>query len=225
MFLLRGLQFIFTGVMYMLHRNHARNDVQRDFRGIVIAGSGDDDAFPIDQNIAAQNAKDPSLSCDMRRFIRTAVRDQGRIAGDPCVAADLPGHDASTVFRDRILFQYGVPLDISASARARIPPQRCIATYAAFFRGDGIIIQPTFALAAQIVFTLNKPSQLTGANVFLYIPQCPDAVQPRVLRMGDIGDFIFFVAYLASPLSLFCLAGDLADNSVSTYSLMIPSAL
>lgn len=61
-------------------------------------------------------------------------------------------------------------------------------------------------------------------NVFSDVSKSSNAMQPWVLWMGDIGNLILS-NYLATPRSFLVFAGDFSDNSVSTYSLMMFSAL
>ena len=103
-------------------------------------------------------------------------------------------------------------------------PQDGVSVHIGFFSHDSVSRNPALALLAQIFLRLYKAAQVTGMDVLPHIPQSPDAVQPRILGMGDVGDFILFLIHLASPRSFLDLAGGLTDSSVSTYSLIMESA-
>lgn len=90
-------------------------------------------------------------------------------------------------------------------------------------RRNGVLKNPTRAILAQIFLGLDKAAQITRMDGFSHIPQSLNAVQPRVFRVGNSRDAVFLL-YRSSPLSFLDLVWRVADNSVSTYSLMMDRA-
>lgn len=79
------------------------------------------------------------------------------------------------------------------------------------------------ALLVEIILGFDKAAQITFVNICTHIGQRPDAVQFRVVRVGNVGDFVFFHPHRASPrFGLFLVLG---VSSVSTYSEITLSAL
>ena len=100
--------------------------------------------------------------------------------------------------------------------------------YVHFWNEDSFSFEAVPVQAAEPTKEPSVPKRpkmkLAGMDVLPHIPQSPDAVQPRIMGMGDVGDFILFLIHLASPRSFLDLAGGFTDSSVSTYSLIIDRA-
>ena len=98
----------------------------------------------------------------------------------------------------------------------------CISADVRILAGNGIFANPCKTLLVEIILGFDKAAQITSVNIFGQIYQRPDAVQFRVVRVGNVGDFVFFHPHRASPrLGLFLFFG---VSSVSTYSEIMPSA-
>ena len=75
-------------------------------------------------------------------------------------------------------------------------------------------------LLVEIILGFDISAKITFVYICTHIGQRPNAVQFRVVGMGDVGDFVFL--HLASPRSL--LGVGVGDSSVSTYSETMLSA-
>ena len=146
------------------------------------------------------------------------------IPGNMDIAVNVPGSDDGVILYDGIPTDSAWAGDGRTATDAGVIPQDGVSVHIGFFSHDSVSRNPALALLAQIFLRLYKAAQVTGMDVLPHIPQSPDAVQPRILGMGDVGDFILFLIHLASPRSFLDLAGGLTDSSVSTYSLIMESA-
>ena len=99
----------------------------------------------------------------------------------------------------------------------------CISADVRILAGNGIFANPCKALLVEIILGFDKAAQITFVNICTHIGQRPDAVQFRVVRVGNVGDFVFLPPHRASPrFGLFLVLG---VSSVSTYSEITLSAL
>ena len=72
----------------------------------------------------------------------------------------------------------------------------------AFPGGDGIVKDPGVILRfeGQVALALHKAAQVSGLDLTADIPQGTDAVEKRVLFMGDASDLVFCVHDSFTPL-------------------------
>ena len=140
------------------------------------------------------------------------------------IAVNVPGSDDGVILYDGVSTDPAWAGDGCTATGAGLIPQDGVSVHIGFLRCDSVAGNPALALLTKIFLRLDKAAQVTGMDVLPHIPQSPDAVQPRVMGMGDIGDFILFLIHLASPRSFLDLAGGFTDSSVSTYSLIIDRA-
>ena len=146
------------------------------------------------------------------------------VPGNMDIAVNVPGSDDGVILYDGVSTDPAWAGDGRTATGAGLIPQDGVSVHIGFLRCDSVAGNPALALLTQIFLRLDKAAQVTGMDVLPHIPQCPDAVQPRVMGMGDVGDFILFLIHLASPRSFLDLTGGFTDSSVSTYSLMIDRA-
>ena len=146
------------------------------------------------------------------------------VAGNMDIAVNVPSSDDGVILYDGVSTDPAWAGDGRTATDAGVIPQDGVSVHIGFFSHDSVSRNPALALLTQIFLRLYKAAQVTGMDVLPHIPQSPDAVQPRIMGMGDVGDFILFLIHLASPRSFLDLTGGFTDSSVSTYSLMIDRA-
>ena len=104
----------------------------------------------------------------------------------------MAGTDNGMVGDQRLLDGLGVAGHQRTAGGRRLMVQLRILADLRTVAGDGVIEQPAEALLREIVFGFHIAAQITGLHIGAELPQRPDAVQPRVLRVGNAGDFILF---------------------------------
>ena len=85
---------------------------------------------------------------------------------------------------------------------------------------DGVVKDPAAFLLAEVIFRLDEAAQGPLTDAGGDIPQGLDAVEPGVVRVGDVCNAVFLF-YRSSPRFFLIMWG---VSSVSTYSLTMARA-
>ena len=115
---------------------------------------------------------------------------------------------------------HGIIADISAAPCNGVICKDCIPADNCVFTGDGILRNPRATILVKVIAAFHIAAEHPGKDILGQIRHRADAVQVRVIGMGNVGDFVFL--HLASPRSR--LGAGLDDSSVSTYSETMLSA-
>lgn len=83
---------------------------------------------------------------------------------------------------------------------------------------DGVVKDPAAFLLAEVIFRLDEASQGPLTDAGGDIPQGLDAVEPGVVRVGDVCNAVFLF-YRSSPRFFLMMLVMWGVSSVSTYSL------
>lgn len=88
---------------------------------------------------------------------------------------------------------------------------------------DGVVKDPAAFLLAEVVLRLDEATQIPLTDAFLHISQSLDAVEPGMVRVGDVGNAVFLF-YRSSPRFFLMIWVMWCVSSVSTYSLTMARA-
>ena len=92
-----------------------------------------------------------------------------------------------------------------------------------FLGNDGVVKDPAAFLLAEVVLGLDKTAQGSLTDAGGDIPQGLDAVEPGVVRVGDVCNAVFLF-YRSSPRFFLMIWVMWGVSSVSTYSLTMARA-
>ena len=142
------------------------------------------------------------------------------IPADTAFSREQSAADDDIILHSGISHYGGVLADIGAALCNGVICKDCIAADDCIFTGDGIFRNPCASLLVEVVIAFHIAAEHPGKDILGQILRRADAVQVRVVGMGNVGDFVFL--HLASPRSR--LGAGVGDSSVSTYSETMLSA-
>ena len=142
------------------------------------------------------------------------------ITADTAFPHEQSAADDGIILHSGIPHYGGVLADIGITSCNGVICKDCIAADNYIFTGDGIFRNPRAAILVEVIAAFHIAAEHPGKDILGQILRRADAVQVRVIGMGNVCDLVFL--HLAPPRSR--LGAGVGDSSVSTYSETMLSA-
>ena len=201
-----------------LHRNTVIFEYKAVLRPVVELGTGQNNGIAVADYIAGDFAIYTGAAVNSRCAQGLLILPNHGITADTAFSHNDPAAYDGIILHSGPPCHGGVISDIGVALCNGMICKDCVTADNCIFTSYGILCNPRAAILVEVVIAFHIAAEHSRKDILGQIRHRADAVQVGIVRMGNVGDFVFH--HLASPRWRL----GVGDSSVSTYSETMLSA-